>query len=277
MADDELMEECQCEEGGAPEWMVTFGDMMSLLLTFFIMLLSMSTMDVVKYRQVVESLTGAFGASIKETAQYEKAEKITEKDIKTESEAIQKITEELAKMVQDSQLQKFVKVGKKGDSIIVTGKITETKKQNEMSKLIAQLNSVIQSEKMSDMVKVVVDKRGVAVRIKDKSLFKSGDATVQRSSMKILYKIGKIIKKHKGTVLIEGHTDDIPIHNRKFASNWELSAARAASVARFIIKYAKVDKKKLRIVGLADTQPLVPNTSAENRAKNRRVEFIFMK
>lgn len=276
MPDDMMEEEAPVEEG-APEWMVTFGDMMSLLLTFFIMLLSMSHMDMVKYRQVAESLNGSFGSTKTETEQYEKRAKLIEKNISNEQEALKVAAEAIAEIVKDSQLQKFIKVEFKDDKVVIEGKVTEQLKSLESTTLIRQLNSVVESENMQDKVKVVVDPRGIAVRLTDKSLFSSGKASIKKQSYKVLYKIGKVIREQPGAVLIEGHTDDIPIRTRQYPSNWELSSARAASVARFVLKFCKLDKTKVQIAGLADTKPLVPNTNAKNRSLNRRVEFIFLK
>ncbi len=276
MPDDMLQDEPGGEEG-APEWIVTFSDMMSLLLTFFIMLLSMSSTDLVKYRQVVESLTGAFGSTTEETAQYEKSMPVTTDQITNENQAMQQIAKTISEMIQDSNLQKFVKMESKDDQLIISGKITEQVQANQTSQLIAQLNSIIASEKMEDMVKVVIDPRGIAVRITDRNLFDIGRADVKKESYRVLYKIGQLMNQVNDDILIEGHTDDLPIRTRQYPSNWELSSARAAGVARFLLQYCKIPKERVTVAGVADTRPIQQNANEENRSNNRRVEFIFLK
>jgi len=265
------------EEGGAPGWMVTFGDMMSLLLTFFIMLLSMATIDIVKYRQVVESFESSFGVTDVESAQFEKPQEISEQDIKSEEDAMRLVVEKLVDVVQDSQIHKFVKIEVQEDGVKVTGKMTETQEAQKITELISKVQSVVESEDFSEDVKVVMDNRGLAIRLKDKALFDSGKAKIKKASRRVLYKIGKLMKHYPGSILIEGHTDNIPIRTRQYPSNWELSSARAASICRFVLKYSGVDSKKVQVAGAADTRPLAPNDSNENRAKNRRVEFIFLR
>jgi len=273
--DEELEQEETNSGGGAPGWMVTFGDMMSLLLTFFILLLSMATIDVVKYRQVAESFRNQFGTLDKETRQFDKPEEVTLEDIKNEEDALKIVIDKIVEMVQDSQLQKYLKVEVKDGQINVAGKMTEMKEAAKKTELISQLNSIIEAENMKEIVKVVLDPRGVGVRIADKNLFDSGQAKVKPESFKVLYKIGKLIQQKNSKVLVEGHTDDIPIKTSRYPSNWELSSARASSVARFLIKYSKISTDQIQVVGAADTKPIVENKNNENRSKNRRVEFIF--
>ncbi len=274
---EELNPPSESPPEGAPEWMVTFSDMMSLLLTFFIMLVSMSNTDVMKYRQVVESLNGAFGASTEESAQFEKSSApVTAHDIRDENQALQELAQKLAELAKESRIQDHLSMAYHKDQITISGKKAAQLKANRASQLISNLNAIIQNENMENMVKVVMDPRGVAVRIDNISIYNSGSAEIKKESFRVLYKIGQVINQFEGHILIEGHTDDRPIHSRQFPSNWELSSARSSSAARFFMKYTKTPKNKLSVIGSADTKPLAPNDNDNNRAANRRVEFIFV-
>ena len=117
--------------------------------------------------------------------------------------------------------------------------------------------------------------RGIIMTLADKMLFESADTELTESSHILLDKIGMMINSTDAHVDLQGHTDDRPIRTDAFPSNWELSTARAVNVLRYLITYAGVPPHRLSAVGLSKYHPLVPNTSAQNRAQNRRVEFIF--
>ncbi len=118
-------------------------------------------------------------------------------------------------------------------------------------------------------------RRGVIMTLADKTLFDSGEAALSGASYELLNKISAIINKMDVQIDIRGHTDDNPIRSQAYASNWELSTARAVNVLRYLISEGHVASGRLSAVGLSKYHPLVPNTSAANRAWNRRVEIIF--
>jgi chemotaxis protein MotB len=126
-----------------------------------------------------------------------------------------------------------------------------------------------------DQVSIQRSERGIIMTLADKMLFESGEAVLSSSSHALLKKIGMIIDSTQARVDIQGHTDDQPIRTNAFPSNWELSTARAVNVLRYLITDAGVPPGRLSAVGLSKYHPLVPNASAENRARNRRVEIIF--
>ena len=126
-----------------------------------------------------------------------------------------------------------------------------------------------------DQISLRRTSRGIILTLADKMLFESGQATLSKSSHEILNKICSMINKMDVYVDIEGHTDDEPIRTNVYASNWELSTARAVNVLRYMIAEEKVKSERLSAVGLSKYHPLAPNNSPENRGKNRRVEIIF--
>lgn len=138
-------------------------------------------------------------------------------------------------------------------------------------------NKVMMQSRQVDLVNVNIKKtsRGVIITLADKLLFSSGQAKITSNAYLLMEKIGLIIKRIDAPVEIEGHSDDRPIRTSAFASNWELSTARAVNVLRYFIEKQKVDARRLSAVGFSKYQPVVKNDSEKNRARNRRVEIIF--
>jgi chemotaxis protein MotB len=115
------------------------------------------------------------------------------------------------------------------------------------------------------------------MRLSDHALFDLGVAHLSAEAMPLLTKIGEIIAKTTYLIRIEGHTDNLPIHTEQFPSNWELSATRAVNVLRYFSEAHQISQERLSAVGFAEYHPLMPNDTAGHRAKNRRVEIIFIK
>ena len=227
--------ECPKCEKGAPKWLVTFGDMMSLLLTFFIMLLSFANMDMQKYKDVLGSIEKAFG--------------------------VQKEIFELGK--------------EGGMDMPIKFKETSNQYEKEKDRLVNLLESAIRQEGMDKDIQISKDKRGVRMEIAGSATFKPGQTQLLPQAKRLFKKMIQFIKDTTYKITIEGHTDNTPIKSPIFPSNWELSSARAGSVVRFFIQQGKLDPKRFSAVGCADTKPLVENTTPENRAKNRRVTIIY--
>jgi chemotaxis protein MotB len=119
--------------------------------------------------------------------------------------------------------------------------------------------------------------KGVVMRLSDQVLFDVGVADISPEAIPLLEKVGAIIAGSSYEVRVEGHTDDVPIKTARYPSNWELSTARAVTVLRYFIETYGISGKRLAAEGFAEYHPMVPNDSTENRAKNRRVEIIFLK
>lgn len=128
----------------------------------------------------------------------------------------------------------------------------------------------------SNSVKLVKEPRGLVIRINDKMLFDEGSADVKKDAEKNLSEIVKILTKIDNPVIIEGHTDSIPIKNRKFPSNWELSTARATNIISYLVKTGKIQPKRLSAVGYGEYMPIADNTSISGRMLNRRVDIIVL-
>ncbi|KAA0258419.1 flagellar motor protein MotB [Deferribacter autotrophicus] len=229
------MAEKKCEEckAGAPEWMVTFSDMTTLLLTFFVLLLSMASLDQRKIKEALGSLQGALGV-----LEAGRKSEIGKEEILSRMDFVQQI------------------------------KKTE-------QQMLAGLRNYVEQANLSSQISVVKTDKGISVRIMDSVLFEPGSADILPSAIPILEKLAAVMRDTPYNILVEGHTDDIPIHTPKFPSNWELSTARAVAIVKFFIRKG-VKPEKLSAAGYAQYHPIVPNITPENRAKNRRVEINFV-
>jgi chemotaxis protein MotB len=266
--------ECPKCKPGAPMWVVTFGDMMSLLLCFFVLLLSFATMDIIKFRQMAASLKNAFGVQA-EIEAYETvkgtsviAEHFTPGQVEPTplDEIRQKTTEEkpYLDIPENTQNLSPQEIKQRFEALKLKELAEEAKKIRE---------SLIEEIK-AGKVSVETEKWRIIIRIQEKGSFPSGSAVLEAGFDPSMAKIAEAVKASRGRIVVAGHTDDVPIVNERYRSNWELSAARAVTIAHELLK-GGVDPKRMMVAGYADTRPLVPNTSAANRASNRRVEILL--
>ena len=238
-----------------PGWMVTFADMMALLLTFFIMLLSFSTMDAQKYKAVVESMDEAFGPGVG----------VNMKGLVTKMEYMTGGKKEDYK-------NPPIEVKSESEEKLDNGVKQDNKKLNEF---IGKAKSILKKELKQGEVQIELIGSNIVIRFPERIAFPSGSDELNDSFEPIINKLRKILSEVPGLVTISGHTDNLPIDIFRFRSNWELSSSRAVSVLHAILNNSDLDSSLFTIQGHADTQPLKPNTSEVNRAENRRVEITI--
>lgn len=161
-------------------------------------------------------------------------------------------------------------------------KTVETK-QNEIQNVQATKDSLIsemQEEIQKNQIQITQMADKLKLSIVDKILFPSGEADISPEGLKVLLRVGNILKNAQGkSVRVEGHTDNVPIGGNlrsRFPTNWELSAARATNVVRFLQDKVGMDPKRLEAAGLAENQPVAPNDTKEGRAQNRRIEIYLL-
>jgi chemotaxis protein MotB len=148
--------------------------------------------------------------------------------------------------------------------------------QSELAGIFEDLKQYSRDMDLEDDIQLAVSKEGLMMRLADHALFESGAAEISPKALPLLEKVGSIVSQTPYTVRIEGHTDDRPIHTDQFPSNWELSTARAVNVLRFLSDRFELPPQRLSAAGFAEFKPLLPNTDPKNRARNRRVEIIFI-
>ncbi|WP_432734771.1 OmpA family protein [Maridesulfovibrio sp. FT414] len=226
-------------EEGLPPWMATFADMVTLLLCFFVLLLSFANNDLAKFKELLGSIRDAFGVKVE-----------------------RKEADHLSLVPSDLQ-RKEVKMDSNDKRLLG---------------LVLRIKALMDEEEATQKsTGVKADQDGVLVNSESAALFKPGTAELKPGAEKVLDRVISILRDHNYDLVVRGHTDNTEVRSRKFPTNWELSAARAASALRYIIEKGGIEPKRLKAVGYADTQPLVKNDSEENRMKNRRLEFFYHK
>ena len=279
-----MSEECDCPpcEEGLPPWLATFADMMALLMCFFVLLLSFAEMDVLKYKQVAGALKLAFGVQriVKATEipkgtsviaqQYSpgKPTEVTPLEIMRE-----KTTDDTKNNLDftDSETRNNQSQSD-ADAQAQAKKAAAQAAKEEAEELRKELAAAIDD----GLLEVEAFNDRVLIRIREKGSFGSGQAELKKAFLPILKLIAGVLNQRDGYFIIAGHTDDIPIETRRFRSNWDLSAARAATVVHYFIRQGGIEPERLEIHALSDNEPIVPNDSWENRAKNRRVEISVL-
>jgi chemotaxis protein MotB len=236
------------EPRGAPEYMLTYGDMVTLLLCFFVLLLSMSTMTEEKVRMVLSAFKSAVGI-------FEQGPALTKETLMTMGVGVERLVE--------------------GQPAVTTGREAEHGRRRE--RIGDKVRMVLRAEQRAGAVKIRHDERGVVVHLTDKAMFDQGSADLKPSSRAILDKVAMLLRAVPNAVRIEGHTDNTPIQTARFPSNWELSVARATQVLRYLEKECKIDPTRLSCSGYGEWRPLRPNTTPENRALNRRVDIVILR
>ena len=262
---DELPEE---EKAGIPAWVVTFADLMSLLMCFFVLLLSFSEIDAQKFKQIAGELSKAFGVQ-REVPVLEVpmgTSPIFDKFSPAPPEPT--VVNEVKQTTTDQQPE--LETLKSPTDVAVESAI-----QEELEKTLEQVRSVLETAIEDGRVNLIQDNHRIIVRVEEKGAFPSGSADLTWEFEGLLLEMADILVQIPGKLTIEGHTDDVPIRTQRFYSNWDLSAARAAAVANALLAEGNLKPARLAVTGLAYTEPRVPNTSSENRAKNRRVEIII--
>ena len=149
--------------------------------------------------------------------------------------------------------------------------------RNELAEIFKELKSFTTNYGFEDDVSISFSEEGLDIKLSDKALFKVGSATLSPQIFPLLEKIGRVISKTAYAVRVEGHTDNLPIHTKKFPSNWELSTLRAVNVLRFFVDKCHIPAERMSAVGFGEYQPLFDNATADQRARNRRVEIILLK
>lgn len=257
-------EECECEECpevGAPAWMATFADLMSLLMCFFVLLLSFSEMDMQKYKQVAGSMNDAFGVQDKIKApDVPKGTSIIAREFSPGRPEPTPI-----KIINQKTLNDFKQ----------TLEFVRADVRKDVSRLSKYLVSELEREIEKGLLDLVIENNAVKIRIREKDSFPSGSANLRKSFYQILDKIATVLEDTDGHIIVAGHTDNVPISTSYYPSNWVLSSARAANVVHHLSERESIDPTRIEIRAYADTQPVAENDSAENRAKNRRVEVVI--
>lgn len=308
---------------GLPPWVMTFADLMSLLMCFFVLLLSFSEMDVSKYKQIAGSMREAFGVqrqlNVKDMPRGVNViaqEFSAGRPNPTPLNVIQQQTSDELKSFLDTGgrqprpgeegrppkgQQRAGQAGERNETQAQdgTGAATESPdeqlvmlpredavralraraeeaRQRQLEQTAGRIRAALGEELRGGAVDVETEQQKIVIRIRERASFPSGGAELREDFRPILNRVGEILKDTEGRIIVSGHTDDVPIATRRFRSNWELSAGRAVSVVHDLIDVSRIPSERFAIEGLAETQPVAPNDTVENRARNRRVEIRLL-
>ncbi len=227
----------EAKKAGSPSWMVTYGDMMTLLLCFFVLLFSMSTLDLEKFSLIISQLQQQLGV-------LDGGRTISREDL---IEAGQR--DELLGQIERSRL--------------------------EFEQMFADIMAYLEEKGLEDEVEVAFVDEGLLIRFPGRILFELGEAQLLPQAREILGELSSFFEAVDNDVTVEGHTDDWPINTPEFPSNWELSTTRATNVIRYLIEEKGLPPEQFSAAGYGEFQPIRPNDSPENRAINRRVDILI--
>jgi len=231
------------KEASSPEYMLTYGDMVTLLLTFFVLMFTMGEADPREMRLILSAFSGSLGM-------YEGGTTLSKGQL--------------------------VEMGQTIESL------PSKEKGHALARAIKEAQEILKPELRAKKVRIREDERGIRISLSADSFFRPGSAKLEMDkNTEILKKVFQLVTRVKNKIRIEGHTDNTPIDpknqvGRKFRSNWELSTARAISVLEFM-KGRGANEKKFEVVGHAQYRPLEKNETPEGRAYNRRVDIIIIR
>jgi len=269
MSDDAPQQEVK---SGAPAWVMTFADLMSLLLTFFILLLSFAEIDATKFRKISGSLKMAFG--VQRTNVFDEppaGSSMIMQNHSAGSGASRSPMSTSSRNVAllDPQLQAIKKKQEKENRAAIQNR--EKLLKANVKKIWAKLSQEIKEGKIE-----ITHKDGnLIIRVAEDATFPDGRAKLNSSFTPLLEKLSEILAEVKGDITVAGHTDDKKIKNSRYKNSWELSSARAMAFANGLMAKGGVSESRIVISAFGATRPMVRNNSAINRKKNRRVEVII--
>lgn len=228
------------EEGNNERWLITYSDLITLLLVFFIILYAFSKIDNDKYKNLASGFNTVFGSGTGIL-----------------------VGDGTGEMVGDG-------IGGAG------GEGGEQTEEGMLSDIKDEVDSYLTSNGLEESVSTDIDDRGLIIRMSNSILFDSGTANIKADNSNSLSTIGTLLNSMPNYIRIEGHTDTLPINNTKFKSNWELSVLRATNVAEILIADAGIKPERISVLGYGEFRPIADNSTAEGRAKNRRVDIVIM-
>ncbi|GKX68407.1 OmpA/MotB family protein [Inconstantimicrobium mannanitabidum] len=242
------------KEPNNERWMLTYLDLITLLMVFFVVLYASSNVNQKKLEEVTKSMQVAFGTDGKNLVSKET----------TGGTAV-------------------ISTGKANGTATTSSNATKqaetTKKQSEEEKLDeiqAEVDKLVNNSSLKGSVSTTIQERGLVISFKDNIFFESGKAELKDDMRNKLNSIANILSKINNYIRVEGHTDSLPINTAQFNSNWQLSSVRAANVVQYLVENTKLDAARLSSVGYADQRPVASNSTDAGRSKNRRVDIVIL-
>ncbi|MGZ4250500.1 MAG: OmpA family protein [Solirubrobacteraceae bacterium] len=268
-------------------WLLTYADMITLLMALFMVLFSISSVNISKYQTLQQSLKAAFSGSIlpggrsimqsgsQSTTAHTPATAEIPSLVPLNPVAAAKANPSIASSKASSS---SASLNSKQLEAALNSMSAALKEQASLASLKQKLDSYAKAHGLNNEVQTVIDRRGLVVRVlTDQLLFASGQATLQPAGFPLLNEVAQLLNVDTShPITVEGHTDNVPISSSKYPSNWELSTDRATTVVRYLIAKG-VNRERLGAVGYADLHPIASNATGAGRAKNRRVEIVLQR
>ena len=280
MIDEDFFDEEENEEKN-DGWLVTYGDLMSLLLCFFVLILSMAEIDIIRYKQLADTMSDAFG--VQRELELESVPKGTSV-LSTEfrpgipDETIVDVVQQETR----DQTRNSLRIGNPNspesvekdvrDEVLTYDEVMALIKETQLD--AEMLRRLLKTEIKEGQIDVESTARTILIRIRERGSFASGSALLNSSFVGVIDKIASALTQIEGRIAVEGHTDNVPINTFAYPSNWDLSAARSVAVVRRMLDIAPLEPKRVTASGFADTRPQAINSTFEGRARNRRVEIV---
>lgn len=259
------------EPKGGASWMNTFADLMNLLLCFFVLLFSMSTIDADKWEQLVMSMQNSFsvlpqgGETVGDgmmvssgVRQLEMLDDYYKEETNSSSEEESEQTEQAeAEQTETDLKEEYTEAGLK-----------------ESEEMAEQIEAMLIQQQIGDQVEVDANAQFVRLTLNGALLFDSGQSDIREDALPLVDKLSLILEEYNSNLVdIEGHTDNVPIHNEKYESNDLLSAHRAFAVKDYVLSKTTLEAGKIHATGCGEYNPVADNSTPEGRARNRRVEI----
>ncbi|MCK5129111.1 MAG: OmpA family protein [Clostridiales bacterium] len=258
------------EDEGVPAWLATYGDMITLVLTLFVLLYSFSSIDAIKWDRLVSSMSGTPFVAIQALDPNRVGPESRRKD---EEDGM---PEEQVDQVEKESEEETEGVAEPQPTIDPESNVDETKMK--FDELFEKISTHIQQKGIDMKLNVVMQDEFIVLHITDSTLFNSGQAFIKQEAMIMLSEVSDIFEEYESIIKmirIEGHTDDRRIHTEEFQSNWELSIGRAVTVLKYFLRTSDIANEKFSAVGYGEYHPIETNDTIEGRAQNRRVDFLI--
>lgn len=263
------------EHGNHEAWAIPYGDLVTLLLAFFVVMYSISSVNEGKYRVVSNSLAEAFGGPGKTIIPVQFGElqpdgaRIDASAIIGSQLPMGLIADKIAESLPEEERQRWL------DQRTRDSQLAQDRSREALSAIASDIERALDSLILDDVVQVYRRGDWLEVEIKSDMLFASGSAAPRPEAVAAVTRVAQVLREAPNLIRIEGHTDDVPIATALFPSNWELSAARAASIARVLVGTG-IAPGRVTVVGYGEFQPVADNVSEGGRNANRRVVLVIL-
>ncbi|KAB7672520.1 flagellar motor protein MotB [Bacillus sp. B1-b2] len=246
------------EEHVDESWLVPYADVLTLLLALFIVLYGMSSLDAKKFSAMAEVFNQEFQSGTGVLDFPSPAPSKEEKNLDTNEEV--ENNQDDSKSVSDEKLKELQK----------------EQDQQELAEVQQKVNAYIEQNNLGGKLETELTDEGLHVSIRDNVLFASGSAEVRDADKNIVSEISKLlVMDPPRSIIVSGHTDNVPIHNSQYSSNWELSVTRALNFMKLLLENNELDPRAFSAKGFGEYQPIASNDTAEGREKNRRVDILI--